>query len=106
MKKAILNGSILAGDHETAHLHLQRELDLPDYYGCNLDALYDCLNDEAGPLEILIGSCGSIRAGSYGARIVETICQAAPGVRIRLGSLEPRTITEEFCRRAAGEVKL
>ena len=33
--------------------------------------------------------------------LIETICQAVPGVRIRLGSLEPRTITEEFCRRAA-----
>ena len=26
------------------------------------------------------------------------ICAAAPGVRIRLGSLEPRVVTEEFCR--------
>ena len=31
----------------------------------------------------------------------EAICAAVPGVRVRLGSLEPRTITEEFCRRAA-----
>ena len=33
--------------------------------------------------------------------LMETISQAAPGVRLRLGSLEPRTVTEEFCRRAA-----
>ena len=33
--------------------------------------------------------------------VVEAVAQAAPGVRIRLGSLEPRTVTEEFCRRAA-----
>ena len=33
--------------------------------------------------------------------LIEAVCEAAPGVRIRLGSLEPRTITEEFCRRAA-----
>ncbi len=33
--------------------------------------------------------------------LLETIRSAAPGVRIRLGSLEPRTITPEFCRRAA-----
>lgn len=32
--------------------------------------------------------------------LIEAICQAAPQVRIRLGSLEPRTITEAFCRRA------
>jgi threonylcarbamoyladenosine tRNA methylthiotransferase MtaB len=33
--------------------------------------------------------------------LMEAICKAAPNVRIRLGSLEPRTITEEFCVRAA-----
>ena len=33
--------------------------------------------------------------------LVERVCEAAPGCRVRLGSLEPRTITEEFCRRAA-----
>ncbi len=33
--------------------------------------------------------------------LVEAICAAAPGVRLRLGSLEPRTVTEDFCRRAA-----
>ena len=33
--------------------------------------------------------------------LIEAVCQAVPGLRIRLGSLEPRTITPEFCRRAA-----
>ena len=33
--------------------------------------------------------------------LMEAICEVTPGVRIRLGSLEPRTITEDFCRRAA-----
>ncbi len=27
------------------HLALKRMLDLPDYYGCNADALYDCLSE-------------------------------------------------------------
>ena len=38
--------------------------------------------------------------------LAEAVCHAAPGCRIRLGSLEPRTITEEFCRRAAGLANL
>lgn len=80
MKKAILEGTILSGDRQKAHLHLQRTLDLPDYYGCNLDALHDCLNDELGPLEILIRGSRHIPVGSYGARIVETICQATAEV--------------------------
>ena len=33
--------------------------------------------------------------------LVEQLCRAVPGVRIRLGSLEPRTVTEEFCARLA-----
>ncbi len=32
--------------------------------------------------------------------LIEAVCAAAPGCRVRLGSLEPRTITEEFCARA------
>ena len=33
--------------------------------------------------------------------LLEALFAAAPQVRLRLGSLEPRTITEDFCRRAA-----
>lgn len=32
--------------------------------------------------------------------LIEAVCHAAPEMRIRLGSLEPRTITEDFCLRA------
>ena len=39
--------------------------------------------------------------GSSLIDLVEAVCGAAPECRVRLGSLEPRTITEEFCRRAA-----
>ena len=31
--------------------------------------------------------------------LIEAICQAVPALRIRLGSLEPRIVTEEFCTR-------
>ena len=31
--------------------------------------------------------------------LIVALCQAAPGVRVRLGSLEPRIVTEEFCER-------
>ena len=33
--------------------------------------------------------------------LMEAVAAAAPRLRLRLGSLEPRTITEDFCRRAA-----
>lgn len=33
--------------------------------------------------------------------LLEAVSQAAGEMRLRLGSLEPRTVTEDFCRRAA-----
>ena len=31
--------------------------------------------------------------------LIEAICKAVPALRVRLGSLEPRVVTEDFCRR-------
>ena len=33
--------------------------------------------------------------------LIEAICAAVPELRVRLGSLEPRIVTEDFCRRLA-----
>ena len=38
--------------------------------------------------------------------LIETVAAASGGMRLRLGSLEPTVVTEEFCRRAAGTGKL
>ena len=45
MKQVLLNGAAIP-DRETLHAFLRRELDLPEWYGHNLDALYDCLTGE------------------------------------------------------------
>lgn len=37
---------------ETAHEYLKKLLNLPDYYGKNLDALYDCLCGISGQIVI------------------------------------------------------
>jgi len=51
---------------------------------------------------IEISSWGrDLKTGETLIDLVEAVCGAAPGLRVRLGSLEPRTVTEEFCRRAA-----
>ena len=51
---------------------------------------------------IEISSWGQdFRDGTSLIDLIEAICAAAPGCRVRLGSLEPRTITAGFCRRAA-----
>ena len=38
--------------------------------------------------------------------LLETLAAAAPSLRLRLGSLEPTVVTEDFCRRAAATGKL
>ena len=62
---------------------------------------------DAGVHEIVLTG---IEIASYGrdlpgaltlADAVETVAAAAPQMRLRLGSLEPTVITENFCRRAA-----
>ncbi len=51
---------------------------------------------------IEISSWGrELRDGSSLIDLIEAVCTAAPECRIRLGSLEPRTVTETFCLRAA-----
>lgn len=56
---------------------------------------------------IEISSWGKDRPGerSLGALIAQ-LCDEVPEVRIRLGSLEPRTVTEDFCRLLEGKKNL
>ena len=51
---------------------------------------------------IEISSWGQdLREGTTLIDLLEAVSEAAGEMRLRLGSLEPRTITEDFCRRAA-----
>ena len=51
---------------------------------------------------IEISSWGQdLRDGTSLIDLLETVSRQAGDMRLRLGSLEPRTITEEFCRRAS-----
>ncbi len=51
---------------------------------------------------IEISSYGKERRDGTGLiDALEIMSEAAPGIRLHLGSLEPRTVTEEFCRRLA-----
>lgn len=51
---------------------------------------------------IEISSWGhDLRNGQMLTDLIEEICRSVPDLRVRLGSLEPRTITEDFCRRVS-----
>lgn len=56
---------------------------------------------------IEVASYGVDLPGKPGlADVIEAVADAAPHMRIRLGSLEPTVITEEFCRRLSETGKL
>lgn len=54
------------------HKYLQRTLRLPDYYGKNLDALYDCLSTypEALTVEVPEAVGDSKYLGDYGKQLL------------------------------------
>lgn len=52
MKIIVIDGRKMT-DRETSHTYLKKKLNLPDYYGKNLDALFDCLCEMDGTQIIL-----------------------------------------------------
>lgn len=73
---------------EEAHQYLAKQLELPDYYGANLDALYDCLT-ELGARTILLEQPDLLRRqGGYGEMILKVFEEAArenPGLTLFAG---------------------
>lgn len=61
-------------DKESSHAYLKEVLDLPEYYGNNLDALNDCLT-EMIDTEIVIENVEN--AGNYYGRIVVVMMGAS-----------------------------
>ena len=71
MMKAELNGQeiLCCG---AFHARIARLLDFPDYYGKNLDALYDCLTDLPEGTELVIRHFDGLEA-SLGSRYASLI---------------------------------
>ncbi|MBQ3405263.1 MAG: barstar family protein [Oscillospiraceae bacterium] len=78
MRTAVLDGSEIF-DREQLHDELQEKLELPEWYGRNLDALYDCLTDIAEKLEIRLINRDALEEhlGNYAERLVQVLTLAA-----------------------------
>lgn len=74
----ILDGRAMI-DRISAHSHLVERLDLPTYYGRNLDALYDVLTDISNETEIILNDPGAVveLMGKYGEALLSTMQEAA-----------------------------
>ena len=58
MPTIMIDGSDYASPKEM-HLALKRMLSLPEYYGCNADALNDCLSERREPVSLWIAGTGT-----------------------------------------------
>ncbi|MGN1020168.1 MAG: barstar family protein [Aristaeellaceae bacterium] len=58
MQTIFIDGAQYA-DGQALHRGLQRLLALPAWYGCNADALHDCLAGRGEPLRVVILSPGT-----------------------------------------------
>lgn len=78
MEIIILNGARMT-DRETAHAYLKERLGLPEYYGCNLDALADCLSEFGGNREIMLVNSEEMKEslGFYGDMLIHVFEELA-----------------------------
>lgn len=74
----ILDGKAMT-DRPAAHSHLAQRLNLPGWYGRNLDALYDALTGIAEETEIILNDPAAVigQMGKYGEALLATLQEAA-----------------------------
>ncbi len=77
METVVLNGRKMRS-REQAHLYLKEKLAFPEYYGKNLDALWDMLT-QLGEIQLCIKHSGTMLADlqGYGVQLLQTFYEAA-----------------------------
>jgi len=77
MKVVTLDGTT-APTKEALHQHLARELAFPDWYGGNLDALFDCLTAVSEEVTLTLDETALAEAlGPYVQRVGKVLARAA-----------------------------
>lgn len=88
MKEYLIDCAMMT-DRKSAHAYLAQALELPDYYGGNLDALYDCLT-ELAPCTITLCNPAALDAlGEYGETMKSVFFDASlntPDLRMTISS--------------------
>lgn len=76
-------------DKESLHERLRASLDLPDWYGGNLDAFYDILTEEGNFWDLVFVSCADPfrEMPDYMVRFIQTLADAGdemPGLSVAM----------------------
>lgn len=76
--KLVLDGNLIK-DKEMLHNHMEKTLDFPEWYGGNLDALYDCMTDlmEELDVEFLNWDRMEENLGDYAGKVLRVLRDAA-----------------------------
>ena len=73
-------------DGEALHRALAAELSFPEWYGNNLDALYDCLTELGGQTHLVLANWECVAVFAWGFHRVFTQAeQDNPGLHISFG---------------------
>lgn len=75
--RAVIDGGAL-DSREALHRALKEQLSLPDWYGNNLDALFDCLTSLPEPAELTVLNAGKLREslGGYVRSLCHVLCDS------------------------------
>ena len=76
MDTITLDGALLA-ERTSAMDHLTEALSLPDWWGRNLDALYDCLTDCREPRRLVLQNQAAMSGSLFGRRLLRVLTDAA-----------------------------
>lgn len=78
MKDVVLDGKRMTSV-DTTHEYLAVKLNLPDYYGRNLDALWDILSIISEPIHIVLVNEDKLvcNLGGYGELLLKVLYEAA-----------------------------
>ena len=76
MLKSTIDGAAMLS-REAAHAELARALNLPDYYGANLDALYDCASAMDAEVTLVHPAQMLDALKVYGCKLLQTLFDAA-----------------------------
>lgn len=78
MRKIVIPGDIFTTEEELQDF-LQEQFNFPNYYGKNLDALYDCLSELTEKTQVIVSSsiANEENLGEYGESFLTVLEEAA-----------------------------